>query len=105
MVYNLSREANSTPSCVKPYRISPARYGKPIHFLRHHSVSPLEEMPVSNASPEVAHYGNVAAPSLARGREARPLKEIAGWVESFDRLKIDLRELKGQEKKHARKKN
>jgi DNA-binding transcriptional ArsR family regulator len=45
--------------------------------------------------------------------EARPLQEIAGWVEhyrrhweeSFDRLEIYLRELKGQEKKHARKKN
>ena len=64
VVYNLSREANSTPSCVKPYRISPARYGKPIHFLRDHSVSRLH-----------------------------------------GRLEIYLRELKGQEKKHAQMKN
>jgi len=87
------------------------------------SVSELAA-PFNISMPAISRHLKVLehAGLITRGREAqwrpcrleaRPLQEIAGWVEhyrrhweeSFDRLEIYLRELKGQEKKHARKKN
>ncbi|HZO56822.1 MAG TPA: metalloregulator ArsR/SmtB family transcription factor [Bryobacteraceae bacterium] len=87
------------------------------------SVSELAA-PFNISMPAISRHLKVLehAGLITRGREAqwrpcrleaRPLQEIAGWVEhyrrhweeSFDRLEIYLSELKGQEKKHARKKN
>lgn len=87
------------------------------------SVSELAE-PFQISLPAISRHLKVLehAGLITRGREAqwrpcridaRPLKEVAGWVEhyrghweqSFDRLETYLRQLKSKEKKHARKKH
>ena len=86
------------------------------------SVTELAE-PFDMSLPAVSKHLKVLqrAGLIARGREAQwrpcrlaagPLKEVADWVEhyrdfweqSFDRLDEYLRELKGKEKKHGRRK-
>ena len=85
------------------------------------SVTKLAE-PFEMSMPAVSKHLKVLerAGLIARGREAqwrpcrleaRPLKEVAGWVEhyrrfweeSFDRLDEYLQELQAKEKKHGRK--
>jgi DNA-binding transcriptional ArsR family regulator len=85
------------------------------------SVTELAE-PFAMSMPAISKHLKVLerAGLIVRGREAqwrpcrlqaRPLKDVAGWLEyyrrfweeSFDRLDEYLRELKKKEKKHARK--
>ena len=86
------------------------------------SVTELAE-PFQISMPAISRHLKVLehAGLITRGRsaqwrpcrlEAQPLKEVAGWVEtyrrhwdeSFDRLDVYLRELKGKEQKHATRK-
>ena len=86
------------------------------------SVTELAE-PFEMSMPAVSKHLRVLerAGLIARGREAqwrpcrleaKPLKDVANWVEhyrkfwdeSFDRLEAYLKELQSKEKKHARKK-
>ena len=86
------------------------------------SVTELAE-PFDMSMPAISKHLKVLerAGLIARGREAqwrpcrleaKPLKDVANWVEhyrkfwdeSFDRLDAYLKELQAKEKKHARKK-
>ena len=86
------------------------------------SVTELAE-PFDMSMPAISKHLKVLerAGLIARGREAqwrpcrleaRPLKDVANWVEhyrkfwdeSFDRLDAYLKQLQAKEKKHARKK-